>query len=87
MRRIAARAHRSNYPDPISLAAGDIVDVDGDVKSEYPGWVWVRTADGNAGWAPASMLVLTGDGRGRAVADYTAKELDTEEGDALTIRH
>lgn len=84
MKRYAIQAHRSNYPNPISFAAGDRLVVD-QRESEYPGWTWVRTADGNAGWAPVSYFEIVSKDQARATQDYTARELDTDIGDALVV--
>lgn len=52
---------------------------------EHPQWVWVTTADGNAGWAHESPLDLTGGVAAVALEDYTARELDTGEGERLRV--
>ena len=53
-------AHRSNSPDPISLAAGDRVTV-GRTDNEYPAWIRIRLADDNEGGPPrvSSQFNLT----------------------------
>lgn len=76
-------AHRSNYPNPIGFASGDRVTVTGKRDDEFPGWVWVRTGDGNEGWAPAAWLDRVSAGSADATADYCARELDTEVGELL----
>ena len=80
-----ATAHTSDYPDPISLARGEIVTI-GREDDEYPGWVATTTADGNTGWAPKEFLDMDERG-GRATArrDYTARELNTHVGQRLTV--
>lgn len=34
-------------------------------------------------WVPAQVIEWIGDGNGRALEDYTARELDVNEGDVL----
>ena len=85
MKRIAIESHRSNYPNPICFDAGDRVIVGGRDSSEYPGWTWARTADGNEGWAPESMLSIGDNDAAVAIERYTAVELNTEVGDVFTV--
>ena len=56
--------------------------------TEYEGWIWVTTHDGNEGWAPIQLLQLK-EGTNQAVAkqDYTSKELDTLIGDELILHY
>ena len=84
MQCIVIRAHRSNYPNPITFASGEVVRV-GRRDDEYPGWIWTTTADGNAGWAPESLLAIEPDGTAQATGRYTARELDTNVGDVLDV--
>jgi SH3-like domain-containing protein len=51
---------------------------------EYPGWIWTIVADGNAGWAPESLLEIDGE-TALTKSDYTARELNTQVGDALDV--
>ena len=44
-------AHVSDYPNPISFENGQEIRV-GKRDTQYEGWVWVTTNDGNEGWAP-----------------------------------
>jgi hypothetical protein len=83
MRATVIEAYRSSYRNPIRFAKGDTVRV-GHQDAEYPGWVWTTTAEGNSGWAPAQILEVDGD-TAIAKEDYSARELDTEPGDELTI--
>ena len=75
--------HRSNYPNPISFKIGDVL-VLGKEDDEYPGWIRVKTRDGNEGWAPKQYIDSSVQ---PAVANenYSARELDTEPGDILEL--
>ena len=79
------KAHRSDYPAPIEFKSGDRLDV-GVEDSEYPGWIWVVTRDGNEGWAPIEYLErVAGSRQCIAISDYCARELDLEPGEKLQI--
>ncbi len=85
MRITAVANHVSLYPDPIRFSQGDPLQI-GNRVSEYPGWIWVTTASGKKGWAPESYIRKSSDSAGFASHDYTAKELNTLEGDRL-VKH
>ncbi len=82
LERRVITSHRSSYPRPISFRQGEALTA---VRrdDEYPGWIWVTTEDGNAGWAHESLLDLSDTGAAVAREDYTARELDTEEGERV----
>lgn len=83
MEYVAITPHRSNYPDPIRLEAGDRVAL-GRIDDQYPGWVWVTSPSGNEGWAPESLIQIDRPGSGLVTDAYTARELDTRTGDRLS---
>ena len=76
--------HRSKYPNPISFELGDRL-VLGRRDTEFSGWIWVTTLDGNQGWAPEQYLETRENGFGYARRAYTARELNTEIGDRLVV--
>jgi hypothetical protein len=78
------KPHRSKYPDPVEFRRGDRVAT-GRKDDEFPGWVWICTADGNEGWAPELYLEPADEDSAIGREDYSAKELDTELGDSLEI--
>lgn len=85
MKRIVTEAHSSEYPNPISFGAGETVHV-GEEDTEFPGWIWVRTADGNEGWAPIVYLRLSPEeGTAETCASYSARELATTVGDEVDV--
>ena len=76
----AIAAHRSNYPQPIRLTAGERVILGKrDTKYGDPGWIWV-TAD-RQGWVPEQILTPDGE----VTEDYRADELDTQLGEDLLV--
>jgi len=87
MKLIAVVEHKSSHPHPISFKKGEYL-VAGKKDTEFEGWIWVTTNDGNQDWAPMQYLHLK-EGTVKAVArqDYSAKELDTCVGDKLTLHY
>lgn len=84
-RRIVRQPHRSTYPNPIHFRRGERLGL-GRRDDQYPGWVWTQTPDGNAGWAPLELLEIDADGENaQAMADYSARELDTEQDEVVTV--
>ena len=79
---IVVTSYKSQYPDPIEFSKGDLLVV-GKRDTEYPGWIWVTTSNKNEGWAPETLINKTSTNSGNALAEYTARELDTETGDLL----
>ena len=73
-----ARDDTTQYLDPITVRAGDRVQVGRD-DPEFPGWRWCTGPDGRAGWVPEDLLQR--DGATATMArDYTARELDVRAG-------
>lgn len=85
MKALVATPHRSSYPDPIEFKEGEVVTTTGKQDDEFPGWIWVRTSNGKEGWAPEAYLQQQITNQAIASSDYSAKELDTSEGDEIEI--
>lgn len=83
-RRVVVKDYRVAYPNPVQFVGGEEFAV-GDEDTEYPGWLWVTTADGNSGWAPVQLIEPLEAGRGRGRMDYTAQEVDVSAGDAVEV--
>lgn len=75
--------HKSSFPNPISIKKGELVRVEAR-DSEFLGWIWTITNDGNSGWAPEALLDISG-ARAKAKEDYNARELSPEIGEELTV--
>ena len=86
MQAIALRDYRTQYANPIQFASGDVVSL-GERDTEWPAFAWTTTADGNAGWAPAAWLQPRDDGYAIALHDYSARELDVQAGDMVSLLH
>jgi hypothetical protein len=77
------REYSAQYPDPITVHAGDRVLVGAD-DPEFPGWRWCTGPDGRAGWVPESFL----QPQGMEVVmrrDYTARELSVRAGAEVSV--
>ena len=75
--------YKVQYHNPIQVKAGDSVQV-GRAESDYPGWLWCRSADGGEGWIAAELLSVQG-GQCVVLRDYSAKELAVQVGDEVEI--
>lgn len=84
---IVTRSHESLYPDPIGFQKGESLTL-GKLDTEYPGWIWTMTSDGNAGWAPLQYIQVNQDdsSKGQGRRPYTATELNTVAGQSLTVQ-
>ncbi len=82
---VVTSPHRSDYPEPITLKAGDHVSV----GQEYDGpegwekWYLCAAPGQKDGWVPGQIIEQNEPGRGVITEDYTASELDTALGDRL----
>ncbi|MBS1517866.1 MAG: hypothetical protein JSS91_07250 [Bacteroidetes bacterium] len=78
------KTYRTIYKNLISLKKGDTVNLGEEEKEEkWKGWIWTETA-AEKGWIPLQILEIAEDGKtGRILEDYTAKELDADEGDSV----
>ncbi len=77
------KPHTSKYPNPITFKKGEDLQV-GKEDDLNPGWIWTITGDGNRGWAPIKILKID-QSHARAVEDYTARELNTRQGEELKL--
>ena len=79
------REYAAQYPDPITVQAGDRVLVGAD-DPEFPGWRWSRGPDGRAGWVPEPLLQQEGS-EAIMLQDYTARELSVQAGTEVVLQH
>lgn len=77
------KSYTTKYNEPIVLIKGDIVKLGKEEKQEkWLGWIWA-VSDNNSGWIP-KQIVRSEDGiTGIITENYTAKELNANEGDVL----
>ena len=86
MNLITVEKHRSKYPDPVRFEKKERLAI-AQRDSDYEGWVWVKTSDGRQGWAPEQYLDVVDTGRAIAKRDYSARELNTQVGEALILHY
>jgi len=78
-----AQDYSTQYPNPITVRAGDRVEVGRD-DPENPGWRWCTGPDGREGWVPEDLLQPDGSGASMR-RDYTARELDVRTGTDVVL--
>lgn len=69
------------YEDPISVRAGDAVQLNEEESksTDIVGWVWCRGPDGREGWTPEAWLERRG-GDWVIQRDFLALEFNVEPG-------
>lgn len=83
MRLKVTKTYRTKYKAPIELKTGDVVRLGKEeTKEEWLGWIWAET-DSNAGWIPKQIVQTSDNITGKIIKNYSAKELDADEGDIL----
>ena len=75
--------YTAQYPDPITVRAGDRVLVGAD-DPEFPGWWWCTGPDQRGGWVPEQFLQRTGS-EALMLRDYTARELTVRAGAEVVL--
>ena len=75
--------YKSPFPDPLKLQKGNAVHVE-EKESEWPGWIWCISKEGNQGWAPYNYLEIQGK-NATVLQDYDATELTVTLGEELII--
>jgi len=83
-RSIASKDYVPQYPNPLTVRAGDVVHV-GARDDEFPEWWWCRSSEGLEGWMPTDILERLATNSARVREDYSAKEIPIAAGDHLTI--
>lgn len=82
--RRVIRAYVCAYPEPIVFDAGELLTVERR-DAQFPGWLWVRRANGHGGWAPQQILSLLHGDQVLAMQAYEATELSTQCGEILQV--
>jgi hypothetical protein len=79
------RPHRSEFPDPITLGEGDRVTVGKKYEGSenWTDWYFCSAPGQKGGWVPGQFIERLDRSSGAMLEDYTAKELDVDEGDTL----
>jgi len=84
MRFIVVKDWVATYANPISISAGEQVELTGR-QEDWDGhiWLWAKSADGLEGWIPDSLFDI-GKTLHLAKDDYTAVELSCQTGQVLS---
>ncbi|PJC96231.1 ligand-binding protein SH3 [Janthinobacterium sp. BJB1] len=85
MRYIVVVQHRSEHAQPIHFAKGCffIIGEKYEGPEDWDIWFFCRTPDSQEGWVPGQVVEQLGPGRGKALENYTALELNVNTGDVL----
>ncbi|MCR8843984.1 SH3 domain-containing protein [Paenibacillus sp. SC116] len=77
--------HRTEYPNPLVLLKGQSIFI-GEKYSgpeEWDNWYYCTTLDHkHGGWVPGQLIDVI-EAQGVILEDYTAKELDVNEGEQV----
>ena len=81
----AVGRHRSDYPEPISFSKGALIDIGDKYEGDEPwdNWYFCSVPGQPGGWVPGQVIEWTDAYHGTALEDYTAREMDVDEGDML----
>ncbi|WP_232276194.1 SH3 domain-containing protein [Paenibacillus sp. 481] len=85
MNYLVVTNHRTEYSNPITLIKGQpiIVGEKYNGPEEWDNWYFCSTLDHeNGGWVPGQLIDVR-EAEGVILEDYTAKELDVNEGEHL----
>ena len=82
---LVTRSWTAVYPDPIKVAAGEPIELDGraDVWDGHT-WLWAKNTEGKEGWVP-DCIISTGR-PAHATEDYSAVELTCTIGQTLSAK-
>ncbi len=87
MNRLVEKSHVASYVDPITIDAGEQLNLTGR-RDEWDGhvWLWAVAADGREGWIPDTLPEVK-DGHRVASYTYSTAELTVYAGDVIdTLR-
>ena len=77
---IVIKEHRTEFPNPIILKQGEKIIIGEESSEDWLNWVFCTKTDGsNKGWVPKQIIKHI-DNCGEITEDYSAKELDIDEG-------
>ncbi|TCK92674.1 variant SH3 domain-containing protein [Natranaerovirga hydrolytica] len=78
------QSRKSDYPKPIQLRKGDVVQV-GRASSQEDGWEnWIYCTNNDiSGWVPKQILESNENETGLIIEDYTARELEITKGEII----
>ncbi|KRG65673.1 hypothetical protein ABB26_03185 [Stenotrophomonas humi] len=82
---LVIQEHTSEFPTPISFAKGAplVVGETYEGPEGWDNWLFCDTPGQISGWVPAQIIEIIDGNTARALEDYTARELNVQEGDLL----
>ncbi|AZM95684.1 SH3 domain-containing protein [Vreelandella venusta] len=83
---LVVSSHESEFPNPITFRKGDPLIVGEEYKGteEWDNWFFCSSPGQEPGWVPGQVIERLEGSEGRALDDYTARELNVLEGERLT---
>lgn len=88
MNYLVTASHRSEYPNPLVLQNGDRVTI-GELyqgPENWDHWIYCSTNEHSGGWVPEQIIErLPETTTGRVIQDYSALEMDVDEGDLVHV--
>lgn len=85
MRYLVIAPHRSEYPDPLELFQYEALTVG--ERNEGPegwdNWIFCSTSRHSGGWVPEQIIERLPGDAGRALEDYSAREINVDPGDQV----
>lgn len=77
--------HVSEFPEPITFDKGTLLTIGEQYggKVGWENWFFCSVPGQEPGWVPGQVIEFLGGSAGRALADYTARELNVEQGEVL----
>lgn len=77
--------HESEFPNPITFKKGAplIVGEEYEGSEGWDNWFLCSTPGQESGWVPGQIIERLVGSTGRALDDYTARELDVQEGELV----
>ena len=83
---LVVAGYETQYPDPLTISAGDDLKILKTIDDEWPGWVFCEGKSGKRGWVPENGINIAGDA---AVAQkgFVAREVSVMEGEIVRIEN
>ncbi|MCE8024527.1 hypothetical protein [Billgrantia aerodenitrificans] len=77
--------HVSEFPAPIIFKKGAFLTVGEkyEGKADWENWFFCSAPGQEPGWVPGQIIEFLDGSTGRALDDYTARELNVEQGELL----
>jgi len=84
-RYITIKPWETNAPYHLELHANDLVEVAEKQpnKPEWKEWIWCHDSI-NSGWVPKHLIAILDNNTGKALDNYSAKELSIGAGEVIT---